>query len=64
MIEAAIDKFRRSFNLSQIESTCPGLSRDMIRRTLRNLQKKDNVECLGRGPGAEGHKKGNTLKKG
>ncbi|MEJ2245787.1 MAG: Fic family protein [Acidobacteriota bacterium] len=64
MIEAAIDTFGSSFTLSQIESACPGVSRDMIRRTLRNLQKKGDVECLGRGPGAEWCKRGNTLKKG
>jgi hypothetical protein len=57
MIEAAIDKFRESFSLSQIESECPGVSRDMIRRTLRNLQEQGSIECLGRGPGAEWRKK-------
>ena len=64
MIEAAIGKFRGSFSLSQIESECPSVSRDMIRRTLRNLQKQGSVECLGRGPGAEWRKRGNTLKRG
>jgi Fic family protein len=57
MIEAAIDKLRESFSLSQIESECPGVSRDMIRRTLRNLREQGSIECLGRGPGAEWHKK-------
>jgi Fic family protein len=57
MIEAAIGEFRGSFSLSQIESACPGVSRDMIRRTLRNLREQGSVECLGRGPGAEWRKK-------
>jgi Fic family protein len=57
MIEAAIIKSRASFSLSQIESECPGVSRGMIRRTLRNLQEQGRVECLGRGPGAEWRQK-------
>jgi Fic family protein len=57
MIEAAIGKFHGSFSVSQIENACPGVSRDMIRRVLRNLQEGSNVECLGRGPGAEWRKK-------
>ena len=58
MIEAAIGKFRGSFSLSQIESEGPGVSRDMIRRVLRDLKKKGTAECLGRGPGARWRKKG------
>lgn len=57
MIEAAIGKFRTSFSLGRIESECPGVSRDMIRRTLRKLQQQGSVVCLGRGPGAEWRKK-------
>lgn len=57
MIEAAIIRSHESFSLSQIESECPGVSRDMIRRTLRNLQEQGSVECLGRGPGAEWRKR-------
>jgi hypothetical protein len=57
MIEAALDRFRESFSLSQLEDACPGVSRDMIRKTLRNLQKERIVECLGRGPGLHGAKR-------
>jgi hypothetical protein len=57
MFEAAIGKFGGAFSLSQLEGACPGVSRDMIRFTLRNLQEQGIVECLGRGPGAEWHKK-------
>ena len=35
-----------------------GISRDMVRRILRDLQKSEKVECLGRGPGALGEGKG------
>ena len=64
MIESAIQEFREPFSLNQLERACRGVSRDMIRRTLRNLQKQDVVECLGRGPGAGWQKKGNVLKRG
>ena len=57
MIEAAIGKFRGSFSLNQLEGACPGVSRDMVRTTLRNLKEKGIVECLGRGPGAEWSKR-------
>ncbi len=52
LIEAAIKKFSPEFSLSDLERACPGVSRDMVRRVLRDLQAKGYVECLGRGPGA------------
>ncbi|RPJ13287.1 MAG: Fic family protein [Desulfobacteraceae bacterium] len=52
MIEKTIKKFSSEFSLGDLERTCPSVSRDMIRRVLRNLQIKGDVECLGRGPGA------------
>ncbi len=51
-IETAINAFEKDFTLSDLERACPGVSRDMIRIVLRNLQKSKKVECLGRGPGA------------
>lgn len=57
LIEAAIGSFPGSFSLAQLGDACPGVSRDMIRRVLRNLQAGGNVECLGRGPGAAWRKK-------
>jgi hypothetical protein len=52
LIEAAIGAFPGEFTLADLERACPGASRDMARRVLRDLQKTDKVECLGRGPGA------------
>lgn len=63
-IESAIDGFEREFTLSDVERACPGVSRDMVRVVLRDLQKSKRVECVGRGPGALWKKKGNTSKKG
>jgi len=64
MIEAAVYAFSGTFTLGQLERACPAVSRDMIRRVLRSLQKTGRVECLGRGPGATWRKRGNTSKKG
>jgi hypothetical protein len=50
---------------SELERTCPGVGRDMVRRVLRDLQKAGRVECLGHGPGAAWlRKEGNTIKRG
>jgi Fic family protein len=57
MVEAAVNKFRGSFSLSQLEGACPGVSPDMVRSALRNLKKQGVVKCLGRGPGAAWRKK-------
>ncbi|MBW2740409.1 MAG: Fic family protein [Deltaproteobacteria bacterium] len=63
-VEAAVKAFSGTFTLHELERACMGVSRDMVRKVLRNLQKAGFVECLGRGPGAVWQKKGNTLKKG
>jgi Fic family protein len=64
LVEAAIQRFSKPFMLSDVERSCPGVSRDMIRKVLRNLQKSGHVECLGRGPGAPWRRKGITSKRG
>lgn len=60
MIEAAISAMSGEFTLNGLETACPGVSRDMIRKVLRGLKTIGFVECLGRGPGAVWKKKGNT----
>jgi Fic family protein len=64
LVEAAIQRFSKPFMLSDLERSCPGVSRDMIRKVLRDLQKSGQVECLGRGPGAPWRRKGITSKRG
>jgi predicted transcriptional regulator of viral defense system len=44
--------FSSEFSVSDLERACPGVSRDMVCRVLRDLQARGDVECLGRGPGA------------
>ncbi|AUB82295.1 Fic family protein [Candidatus Thiodictyon syntrophicum] len=46
------------FTLSQLEHACPGVSRDMIRRVLRDQQAAGVIACRGRGPAARWQKKG------
>lgn len=58
LIESAVNSFDREFTVSDLVRSCPGTSRDMIRRVLRELQKVGKVKCLGRGPGAPWKKKG------
>jgi Fic family protein len=58
VVEAAVGEFQSSFTLSQLEQACWGVSPAMVRRVLRELQKRGKVECLGRGPGAPWRKKG------
>jgi Fic family protein len=64
LVGAAIEAFPSQFTLGDLERACPGVSRDMIRRVLRDLQKGRRVACLGRGPGALWRKEGNTSKRG
>jgi hypothetical protein len=63
LVKLAIDAAVGSFTLADLERNCPGVSRDMIRHVLRNLQKQGEVECQGRGPGANWRKKVITPKK-
>jgi hypothetical protein len=52
LIEKAVRDFSSEFSVSDLERACPSVSRDMVRRVLRDLQARGDVECLGRGPGA------------
>lgn len=64
LVEVSIKKTSGEFTLSDIEHSCPGVSRDMIRKVLREIQKNGHIECLGRGPGARWRKRDTTLKRG
>ncbi len=57
IIHVAVAQIENEFSLTDLERACPGVSRDMIRRVLRQLKKDGEVECLGRGPGALWRKK-------
>jgi Fic family protein len=57
LVESAIDSFAGQFTLTDLERSCPGVSRDMIRLLLWKMRKAKRVVCLGRGPGAAWRKK-------
>jgi Fic family protein len=52
----AIDGALAAFSVSDIQKQCPGVSIDMIRRILKTLRAKGQVECLGRGQNAQWRK--------
>jgi Fic family protein len=58
LIAAAISGFGSEFTLSQLELACPGVSRDMVRRVLRDQQAAGLVARQGRGPAARWQRKG------
>jgi len=62
LVEAAIDAFPARFTRIELARACPGVSRDMVRRVLRDLQRAGKIVCLARGPGATWRKEGITLK--
>lgn len=57
LIEAAIKEMAAPFTLSELQSKCPGVSRDMIRKVLKDKQQRDEVSCTGRGPAARWEKR-------
>lgn len=51
-IRNVVGSFTSSFTFTELERKCPQVSRDMVRKVLRDMQKEDLVDSLGRGPGA------------
>ncbi|MBI2802014.1 MAG: Fic family protein [Gammaproteobacteria bacterium] len=58
LVLTAINRFAGEFTVSQLEQACPGVSRDMVRRVLRERQRANDIACQGRGPAARWRKKG------
>lgn len=57
LVEHAVKAVGESFSLTEIEAACPGVSRDMVRKVLKDLQEQGAIECMGRGPGARWEKR-------
>ena len=57
LVEHAIEAIAGEFGITDLERLCPGVSRDMLRRLLRDLKAAGRIECLGRGPGAKWRKR-------
>jgi Fic family protein len=64
LIEAAVTGLVGPFGLSDVERVCPGVSRDMVRWVLRQMQRSGRIECLGKGRTAKWQKKGNNSERG
>ncbi len=57
LIRQVVERAKEGFTLASTEKDCPGVSRDMIRRVLWDLQKEGRIECVTRGPGARWRKR-------
>jgi Fic family protein len=49
LVETAVDGFPSAFTFSELERTCPGVSRVVVYRVLRQLRRKGVVERVNRG---------------
>lgn len=49
LVVAAIARRAGEFRVADLQRDCPGVSPDMVRRVLKDLQSEDKVRCLGRG---------------
>jgi Fic family protein len=58
MVRLSIERTAGAFTLRELGTKCPGVSRDMVRKVLRDMRSDGRVECVGRGPGARWRKKG------
>ncbi len=56
--------FPGQFTLSYLEKATPGVSHDMLRKILKNLEKEGQIQCIGRGRGAPRRKRVIRLKEG
>jgi len=56
LVLRAVDRTQGAFHIAEIRNECPNVSVDMIRRVLKNLRAKEQVECLGRGQSAQWRK--------
>lgn len=57
LVQSAIARHQGGFTIAELERACPGVSRDMIRRVLREERAKGRVACEGRGPAARWSRK-------
>jgi Fic family protein len=53
LVIRAVQQSDRAFRVADLQKACPGVSLDLIRVTLKNLQRMGRIECLGRGRSAE-----------
>jgi Fic family protein len=59
MVLRAVERMVGDFSVAQLQQQCPGVSLDLIRRVLKDLQRDRQVQCLGRGRAALWRRTGN-----
>ena len=47
-----ISKSKKPFRIRELQEKCPGVSIDLIRRTLKKMKDENLIECLGKGQNA------------
>lgn len=58
LLEQSLARLPQPFTLADVERSCPGVSRDMVRKVLKNLRHAGRLSCTGRGPAARWVRKG------
>ena len=56
-IRQAVERKIGPFSISEIEDSCPGISRDMVRNVLRQMKDENLIESTGKGRSAKWVKK-------
>ena len=56
VVVGAIDRMTGDFHVLQLQDACPGAGIDLIRRLLKRLRDRHEIECLGRGRDASWRK--------
>lgn len=56
LVEQAVAGIIGPFTLQEVESACPGVSRDMVRKVLKDMKHRQEVTCTGKGPAARWEK--------
>jgi hypothetical protein len=61
-----LESISGDLTVTDLERLCPGISRDHLRRLLKEMKTTGQVICIGRGPGAkwEKRKEGHIPKRG
>ena len=49
MVQRVVKRQQHDFRIVEIHNECPGVSLDTVRKVLKNMRKKGEVQCLGRG---------------
>jgi Fic family protein len=57
LLRQALENISGDFTVTDLERLCPGVSRDHLRRLLKEMKAAGRVACIGRGPGAKWQKR-------